>query len=62
MPPDYRPSRLVTLKQQVSFHQEEQRRVATDHALTADLRAMLVTYHAAIIRWLQEQVATMESR
>jgi hypothetical protein len=61
MIPDYRPSRLATLKQQVAFHQEEQRRLATDHALAADLRAMLVTYHNTIIRWLQEQVAAMES-
>jgi hypothetical protein len=62
MIPDYRHSRLATLKQQVSFHQEEQRRVATDHAVAADLRAMLVTYHDTILRRLQEHVTALESR
>ena len=59
MTPDYRPTRLATIKQQVSFHQEERRRVATDHTLTADLQAVLFTYHDTIIRWLQEQVTSL---
>jgi len=62
MTPDYRPSRLTTLKQQVAFHQEAQRRVATDPVLTADLRAMLLTYHDTILRRLQEHVTALESR
>ena len=60
--PDYRPGRLATLKQQASFHQEERRRVATDPTLTADLRAMLLTYHDTILRRLQEHITVLESR
>jgi hypothetical protein len=59
--PDSHPTRLASLQSQIRLHQQQQREVEDDPALTADLRAMLVTYHSAIIRWLQEQVAAMES-
>ncbi len=54
MIPDDRSRRLAALQQQVAFHQEARRKIQTDPALTADMRAILVDYHDAIIRWLQD--------
>lgn len=48
--PDSHPTRLGSFQSQIRFHQQQQREVEDDPALTADLRAMLLTYHGAIIR------------
>ena len=60
--PEYRPTRLAALQQELRYLQEKRQQVQADPSLDANRRAIEVRYYDAIIRRLQEQVTTLESR
>ncbi len=60
--PEYRPTRLATLQQELRSLQEKRQQVETDPSLDADRRAIEVGYYDGILRWLQGQVTSLESQ
>ena len=58
--PDYRPTRLATLRQELRWLQEKRQHVETDPSLDAERRAVEIRYYDAIIPWLQEGVERLE--
>ena len=60
MTPEDRAEHLASLQFQVRFHRERRKQVETDRALSAEERDAELAYHEKIIRWLQEQVISLE--
>jgi hypothetical protein len=58
--PEYRPTRLATLQQEIRYLQEKRQQVETDPSLDANRRAIEVGYYNWILRWLQERVARLK--
>ena len=58
--PEYHTSRLAVLWQELFFHRERQKIVATDPGLTADDRAWNLAYHNWIIKRPRQQLLDPE--
>jgi len=59
--PDFRPTRLATLEQELRYLQEKRQQVETDPSLDGDRRAIELGYYDAIIRGLQERMARLKA-